>query len=415
MDKKIKNLRSQLLKLCFAVLIFLFCVTSSQSFAASFATDLHSTSALGNSHAGAAIGAHDASDMFANPAILSNLDKNQLIASFAYLNLNIDPDNASGSGGNAEVHDAGVDGVIPALYLALPINDRLIFGTAITVPYGLATRYDENWAGNEYATESEIMTVNFNPALSYKISDEIAIAAGVQVQYIESVLKRNIIATYPAKAKSDDVGYGYTLGTTYKVNDKIELGLGYRSKIDHKLKGDIDVSTGTSAEFYSKLTTPESVTFGLGYKISDRSELLYDFLWSRWSRINSLDMIINDGSVLDSIPFNFKDSLRYSLGYNYKFSDKFLLRTGAAYEKDAVTDAYREPRIPTGDRIWASLGFGYKIATNTTIDAAYVHQFHKAVKSYNDNQSGAGSYSGTVQSKYKNSVNVLAFSIKQEF
>ena len=54
---------------------------SSSSFAAGYSTELTSTSGLGNSYAGSVTGIHDVSDMFFNPAILTDVENSQFIFS----------------------------------------------------------------------------------------------------------------------------------------------------------------------------------------------------------------------------------------------------------------------------------------------------------------------------------------------
>ena len=68
------------------LLINLLFVTSKVSYAAGFATDSHSASALGTSYAGSVSGANDISDSFFNPAIISAVKQNQALASLTYIN-----------------------------------------------------------------------------------------------------------------------------------------------------------------------------------------------------------------------------------------------------------------------------------------------------------------------------------------
>jgi long-subunit fatty acid transport protein len=73
------------------VLSFLF---SKISYAAGFASDSHSASALGTSYAGSVSGANDISDSFFNPETLSKTKKNEALLSIIYINFKVD-DNAN--------------------------------------------------------------------------------------------------------------------------------------------------------------------------------------------------------------------------------------------------------------------------------------------------------------------------------
>ena len=167
------------------------------------------------------------------------------------------------------ISDAGIDSVVPAFYFATPINKETTFGFAVTSPYGLATKYDKAWAGRYQAIDSAITTVNFNPTISYKIDPKLSVGAGLQAQYMSATLTNMVDYGSAlgaagsddrlAKINGTDWGYGYNFGVNYKFNDKTKFGVGYRSKIDHKLEGRAEVNGLQYGNFNSSVTTPESV------------------------------------------------------------------------------------------------------------------------------------------------------------
>ncbi len=399
-------------------------LNNAQGFAAGYQTGIYGTSGLGNAYAGGATGIHDASDMFFNPAITANLEKSQLIASVSYLNLKIDPDNAKGNifGNNIqgnEVKDAGVNVFVPALYFSRPISPDVAFGLAINSPFGLATKYNSNWAGKYKGIESSIATFNFNPSLSYKINSQLSIGAGVSAQYYKAKLTKSVYNPYSGSSalgisEGNDWGYGYNLGAAYQINDQLKLGLGYRSKIDYKLSGKTAVKDwALNSKFNASTSTPESLTFGTAWQLNKTVELAYDIAWTRWSRLKNLTIDNYQNQNLNSektTNFNWHDSFLHSVGANFRLTDKWLLRTGAAFEKDATSDCCREVRIPTGDRFWSTVGFNYKINDRFSVDGAYVRQFYQAAK-VNLNAPLSGSFQG----KYKTSVDVFSFAVKTEF
>lgn len=410
-------------------------ISTSNSQAAGFATDSHSASGLATSYAGSVTGSHDISDSFFNPAILSDVeDKSELVISATYLNFRIDDDNAnstyiadSSSVSGARNDNAGSIDVIPAFFFATPINEKTTFGMSVTTPFGLSTSYDSNWVGRYYAVDSEIQTVNFNPSISYKVNNKLSIGAGVQAQYLKATLTSmadigGIYFASPgtmdalAKAKGDDWGYGFNLGATYKVSDELTAGIGYRSKIKHKLEGKTQIQSAAIgnpvSDLHAAVITPETLTLGFKYDVTDKLSLLQDTSWTRWSRVRTLDISAIENSALSSSTnFELKDSFRYSLGMSYNANSKLQLKTGTAYEEGAV-DKYRNPRLPGSDKIWLSMGLTYNINNNTGIDLTYVREFYK--KSHT-NLSASGSVTTDLQSDYKNELDVLAVSLKWNF
>jgi long-chain fatty acid transport protein len=81
---------------------------------------------------------------------------------------------------------------------------------------------------------------------------------------------------------------------------------------------------------------------------------------------------------LTTLPLNWHDSYMFSGGLEYQYSSALLLRTGVAWEKSPVRNASeRTPYLPDSDRIWASLGAGYKWSQAITFDVGYAHIFAK--------------------------------------
>ncbi len=391
----------------------LFIASQGQALAAGYSTSLYSTSGLANSYAGSAAGSHDVSDMFFNPATLSDIKTKQFVASVSYLDLKIKPYNTSSAGSyGSRTDDAGRNAMVPAFYFSTPVSKSTTFGLAVTSPFGLATTYNNDWAANQSAIASAIKTININPSVSYKLSDKLAVAVGAQLQYMELVVTRDLFGNSGAfgKTKGNDWGYGYTLGAHYKLNDQVKFGIGYRSKIDHRLEGNTSVNGTRLSGTNANISTPESLTIGGSFKLNPKLELVSDITWTRWSRFKSFIAhqdrpLVAGGDDINTTVFNFQDSFMYSVGANYTLNDKWLLRAGSAYEQGGVRDSSREPRIPASDRIWTSFGFNYKCSKTLSFDAAYMHQFYRM--STIDNPA--------LSTKYKTSVDVISFGVKKDF
>jgi len=232
--------------------------------AGGYSTSLYSTSGLGNAYSGSSTGSHDVSDIFFNPAVTAGKDKSEVIASFSYLRLAIDPDNISsvsafGKRDGVESRNVGTQKLIPALYFSSPINDKLAFNLAITSPFGLETKYNKNWPGRFRALNSSISTMNFNPSLAYKITDDLSFGAGLVAQYYTANLTKEVYTspilptTGLATVYGSDWGYGYNFGLKYDISKDVKVGLGYRSKIDYKLKGNVNVNDNLLAKFKFRL------------------------------------------------------------------------------------------------------------------------------------------------------------------
>lgn len=410
-----------------------FFALSKPSYSAGFATDSHSASGLGTSYAGSVSGANDISDSFFNPATISSTKANQALLSTTYINFKVDDDNTRAVYNSNSSNVSGVrsdkqtvNAFVPAGYIASKINDKTTLGFSITSPFGLSTSYNPNWAGRYYAIDSQIESVNFNPMISYDFDKKLSLGFGLQAQYIKATLTNavdvgGLFLSSPgssdgfAKVKGDDWGYGYNAGLKYKFNDELIFGLGYRSSIKHKLKGDIALESSAignqTSNFNAKLTTPENLTAGFSYKLNDKLTLLHDTSWTRWSRVKTLNINATNSALSDSTNLNFKDSFRYSFGAHFQQNEKLQLKIGGAYEQASV-DESRNPRIPISDKIWTSIGFGYKISDNIVIDTTYLHEFYKKSKV---NLQASGSNTTNIEADYKDKIDVIAISLKIDF
>ena len=406
----------------------LMALMSSNAKAGGYSTSLYSTSGLGNAYSGSATGSHDVSDIFFNPAVTAGKDKSEIVASFSYLRLAIDPDNMSSNfkhpvfgtlkRDGAESRNVGTQKLIPALYFSSPINDKTAFNLAITSPFGLETKYNKNWPGRFRALNSSIATLNINPSVAYKISDDLSFGAGVMAQYYKANLTNQAFSPLSTvglgTVDGSDWGYGYNFGFKYDVSKDLKVGLGYRSKIDYKLKGTVNFEDNVLASrFKAKTTTPESLSLGVAYNVNPELQIVADSTWTRWSRLKKLDILAQNSLLSNSTQFNWNDSIMNSIGANYALDKNNLLRTGLAYEKEAMNDRNREPRVPSADKYWIATGLNHKFGDGLEIDLAYVHQIYKTSKINMTDYGLKGE--GTVVGKFKTSVDVISLALKKQF
>ena len=151
---------------------------------------------LGNAFAGAAATAEDANTVWHNPAGLARLNFpqaeaaiNVIIPSAKFQNANSQAAALQPLGGTGG--DAGSAAFVPNLYGSMAINDRIHVGIGVNVPFGLKTEYDDGWLGRYQALKSEIKTINVNPALSWKVTDQFWLGAGANYQHFEATLTNN--------------------------------------------------------------------------------------------------------------------------------------------------------------------------------------------------------------------------------
>lgn len=429
--------------------------------AAGFALVEQNVSGLGNAYAGAAASAEDASTIYFNPAGMTYLRGNQLVVaghlvspSAKFTGTARDPLGnviAGGSGG-----DAGDASLVPNLYYSRHLPNDFAFGLGINVPFGLKTEYDAGWAGRYHAIESEVKTINVNPAIAYKAGPNLSVGVGVNIQYIEATLTQavnsslscvsvvqalfpgmnvpaalatcggfGISATTPdayAEVEGDDWSYGYNFGLLYKVSPRSRVGFAYRSKIKQELEGDAQFSsvhsffTGNSlfipTDVTADVTLPESASLSLYHDINNQWAVLADATWTHWNRFQQLLVDFDNPLQTDSLTVeDWTNSMRYSLGVNYRYDSAWLLRAGVAFDEEPIRNAqYRTPRIPGNDRTWLAVGANFRYSSNLSFDAGYAHLIVDDT-SIDHTSVSAGSITG----KYDNNVDIVSAQVNWTF
>jgi long-chain fatty acid transport protein len=357
--------------------------------AGAFALREQSAEAMGSAFAGVAAGNGSLSAMFWNPATLTKTSGLQfsLIASGIIPYANMTDSTGAKSG------DVGLNAVVPAGYVSYQFNDKIWLGLGLNVPFGLGTMAPTDWSasGRYYNRTSELRAINVNPTLAYKITDDLSVGLGVQIQRTNVRMNNAWVGgaapwkdpTLTSELRGyDPLSYGFTGGVTYKLLKGTEIGFGYRSKMTPGLNGDaftFDVASGAltvDTPIRAKITMPDTFTAGIRHELTSDVALLGGVEFTRWSVWRLFPVIVKSSNgLLKNLVFNYHDAWMVSLGAEYKWNANWMLRAGTAFEKSPVQNDNRSARIPDGDRVWATLGATYKLDDRLSFDASYAHLF----------------------------------------
>jgi long-chain fatty acid transport protein len=363
---------------------FLLVALSSTALAGGFSVREQSAEGLGSAFAGIAGGTDGLSAMFWNPATISQhnaqgyVSENNISAIIPYSRAKNGATTPPNPLLNPDSGNIGVDAIVPASYSVYGLTDEITLGMAISAPFGLSTNSDV-WTGSLHGDKSDVFTMNFNPMVAYKPADWITVAAGVQGEYMKVKLSSQTptgVTVFHAKA--DDIAFGFTAGILLEPSDDLDIGIGFRSSMNHGLDGSGvsgPVFPAAAGDVSARFKTPEMLTFGVKYQLDDQWKLMGGAEWANWSRFKRLAIQFDGTPVTLATTENWKDSWFFSAGAEYELNDKLTLRSGVAYEKSPVPDSTRTPRLPDNDRYWLSVGASYKVNDWLTTNLAYSHVF----------------------------------------
>lgn len=418
-------------------------LVSADAMAAGFHLREQSAAAQGNAYAGATAGAEDNSYTYYNAAGLTRHKGTQVTVGGTYIAPKATAKRVSDKYGN---RDADVENVVhaavsPNFTVSHQINDKWFVGFAGNSPFGMITKYDHDWIGSDHGITSDVKTATFTPMTAYKATNNLSLGAGLQIQYLWAHLTSSSYQqTGTAHVAEDGHSWaaGYQLGAMYELSESTRFGVGYRSKIEHKIKGKMK-SSGSMLNYSNNpyeaatgayidsllnqsikvdLDTPAMLSFGAYHDINDRWAIMAEYQRVFWSSFKDLTFRSQNGhnqigqNYIATVKENWRDTNFYAVGTSVKLDEQWKLRLGLAYDQSAVRYQHRTPRIPDSDRFWMSAGLGYEYNEHLSFNLAYT--YINARKASMDT-SVTGNPGRDVKAEYHNSIQAFAFGVSYKF
>ena len=403
------------------------CGLAPGAWAGGFAIGTQSGTGTGNAFAGGAAAVEDASVIWSNPAGMTFLPEGKQVTgtlhvlkpSFKFRNQG--STGAFAAPGSGEGGDGGDWAFVPNGFFAMSINPQWRFGVALNAPFGLKTEYDNGWRGQLVALKSEIKSVNINPSVAYKVGDVISVGAGVSVQKLEAELSSFAGAAGTGTLNADDVGYGFNLGAMAKLAPGTRVGAAYRSRIKYSLEGSATFSAAPAGNgnIRADITVPESFSVSIHHALTPKWEVMGDITRTGWDSLQQLVVVRTSGplsgAVLTTLPFRWDDTMRYSIGANYRLTGQTKLRFGVALDETPTSDATRSPRLPDEKRTWVAIGMQHRISKAGVLELGYAHEFIKDARVRNDVPGFTGCAAGCLDGSFDSKADIFSAQYSHSF
>lgn len=411
---------------------------SSVSFASGFSLyNEINGSAVGNYAAGIAADYSDASTGWSNPAGLSFINHDQavlgVVGVYPHMSLNgntnyatqlplegFPPLTYNESFSNLQ---GATSANVPSFHFAHPLGPTTTFGLSIVSPYGLATDWGNESPLRYEGTYTKLITIDVSPELGGRLNEHLTGGIGLDLeqayvtfnQVLGSPGLMTLFELPPTLVDSTSVNKGSSFGVGFHAGllahfnkEHSRLGLNYQSPVSHQFNGTSQLSgrladstlnvfdpltsnpqsTFLSEQLYSNTINLPSVTTLSGYQdINQHVALLGSIVYTGWGSFKEIHLfnvaalsIDETGQVIPTYvnsltPENYRDTWRFSIGTNLTISKQLMLRMGTGYEQTPTLDAYRDIRLPDGNRWAASVGGHYQINKIVGVDAGYSHYF----------------------------------------
>lgn len=342
-----------------------------------------STVGQGDAFAGVAAGG-SLSSMFWNPATMTQTPGFGIEGNGTGILSKVDQHPLAGSAllplGFGGAGDTGSPALLVSGYTTWQVNPNLWIGLSTNSPFGLSTSFNDPWAGRNYALSSSLMTYNATPSVALRINEWLSVGLGVQLQMGRADVNLGLGAAPGAHVNLNGSGWGYglTAGVTVTPGPNTTIGVGWRSAVDQKIDGSLNVGApglAFSEAVNTTLNLPDIVNVGIRHRFNDRWTVMGTAEWTNWSRIGT-SVVNQAGPALIgpvALPFQYRDGWFYSVGAEYAVDARTTLRGGVAYEVSPITDSVRTPLVPDNDRVWLSAGASFKMLPNFIMDVGYSH------------------------------------------
>lgn len=281
--------------------------------------------------------------------------------------------------GQARNVDPIESGIVPNFAIAMPVGDRFAVGLSVSAPYNFTTKYQGNSFARYDALTSELRSANVGLTGAMQVTDWLDVGVGFDAQYVKAKLTSAVPNLSPALAdgtstlEGDGWDYGWNVGAQAHFG-RLDLGLSYRSEIEHELDGEVNVAGllgpvaggNVSTDGTASFDTPWFATLSARYALTDQLTLNAQVNRIGWSEFDAIRVAYTNGGNV--IVQDYKDVTTGAVGFDYEASDRLTVRGGVAYDPTPTRDTERTARIPDADRWLFSAGASVKATDTLTVD-----------------------------------------------
>ena len=266
----------------------------------------------------------------------------------------------SSLGGNEAGSAVAMYGV-PAIGWTAPVADGSdvyfgggMFGTSgmgvdyastLMMPASPTPNPDMYWEGY-----SNLSFWQMAPGLAWNVNERYSVGVALNIDYQAVAFKQRVSADTDNNGSAETVmqnfdlsrgasgfGLGLGLGLLYDLNDRLTLGVNYKSKQEFEPMefqlGFGDISNGPGQEgpagtYTLDLDFPQQAAVGIAYDFSPKLTLSADVKWIEWSATMDKLAVKGPGGMTVNMDPGWSDQTIYALGVAYQLSDTVNLRAG---------------------------------------------------------------------------------------
>ncbi len=329
--------------------------------------------------------ADDGSAMFYNIAGLSFLDGTRVDASLIPVtpktkHRGVEP---TGSTGISETVDQSFP--VPGFGVTHALNDRWSVGLGFYAPFGLGVEWanPETWVGRYTSYDVDLQTFYVSPAVSFRVTPQVAVALGADIAWQHIELNRYVGAQFGGESEwvnaidvqlsgTSDVNVTPTIGVMARPTEKLSLGAMYHHEKKMTFEGGDGTLTnvapaalaaavdqqiadlgGTSYALSTELGLPHMLSLGASYRVHPRARLEVNAVHWSWSNFEELALTFSPdetGQLSTVIPEHYEDVWQWRVGAELDLGKQWSGLLGYVHDTTPQPKASMSPLLPDADR-----------------------------------------------------------------
>jgi long-chain fatty acid transport protein len=285
-------------------------------------------------------------------------------------------------GGDPHAEDPILSGFIPNLGFTSPVGDRFAVAVFMAAPFNLGTKYDPASFARYEAIKSRLTTADIQAGGAWRVNDQFDLGLAFDAMLADANLTSAIPnlppATTDARNRLHGHGwdFGWNVGMQWHPNEDVDVGLSYRSAIDHEIEGLVEVdgllgplAAGNFAgPGKATFTTPWMATLGARWEAIDRLTLNAQVQWIGWEEFDAIRIRTAMGRTI--LPQNYDSTVTGGIGADYELNPRWTIRAGVQFDPTPTPDRGRTARVPDGDRWIFAGGASWRATEHLTVDAS---------------------------------------------
>ncbi len=281
----------------------------------------------------------------------------------------------------------------PHLYLTYTFGKKAAIGLGFNAPFGLVLEWPEGWAGQEQIQKIDLKVPTLYLGAAARPIPQLAIGVTLRVMPATVMLQRGFLlmdgsgnpAEGSIKLSASAVGFGASLGIMARPLDWLHIGFSYLSQVNFEFnngEGKFTLPEGFDNTLFhdqkgtTKITTPDTLAFGIGFDVHPDVTLELDYNYTLWETYDQLKIEFDNdpsGQLSEAQVKNWKNTHCVRLGLEYKWQNTVKARLGLVWDQSPAPDKTLGPELPDADRLVWTVGLGYEYhPLGIKLDAYYL-------------------------------------------